>query len=425
MLERLDTQRDAGRFFNRELAIHLSRYFPTLSFAKGLNILDLGCGEGYASKIFLDAGCKSYSGIDVSSVAIHKAEKLYADNSVNFQQISIEDAVSDGISKYDIICSVESLEHCDNPLRILRCIYNNCKDDAVIYVTFPNDSLYFGLKHSLNEHHKSLLSFDEFKTLISEAGFSNTHFGLGFSADGFLNVPEGNLSEQDKSSMERYLSKPIEKYEYCSIYNSGLSNSEASYFYAIFSKGAQVMDRTMSGVVFPVNCSLDRPGIGVESDRRLERNYKIVLVVDSISYIQEDAIPGIEVSQVVGSEDTSQALHQILKENPDHVHFCGFNVCNSVLNNLLSGEVNQGQLKRLMKVCISANFSEDSPPVLYGKARGFFNFSLRTEKPSFDLDLLRKICISGRRADNPSLIASRLLIIELISVLAPSADRQR
>ena len=49
-------------------------------FVDGKRVLEVGCGSGLLTPYLMDAGAKSYLGIDIASVAIKKAEERYKDS---------------------------------------------------------------------------------------------------------------------------------------------------------------------------------------------------------------------------------------------------------------------------------------------------------------------------------------------------------
>ena len=75
----------------------------------GLNVLDLGCGEGYLGRQMLKRGAKHVDGIDISenmianALQIQKAEKI---QNVSYQTIDISDFEVDRREEYDLIIAM-------------------------------------------------------------------------------------------------------------------------------------------------------------------------------------------------------------------------------------------------------------------------------------------------------------------------------
>ena len=94
----------------------LNEYFDLKSQndLSGISILDVGCGGGLLSEPLARLGAE-VTGIDASSKNINVA-KIHAEKekiAVNYQQSLIEEMPKD--KKYDVILSMEVIEHVDNP----------------------------------------------------------------------------------------------------------------------------------------------------------------------------------------------------------------------------------------------------------------------------------------------------------------------
>jgi predicted RNA methylase len=61
-----------------DLHVEIARYLPIKNKVHGAKILDLGCGNGYSSKLLLSWGASSVVGIDSSPDAIEYAKKNIA-----------------------------------------------------------------------------------------------------------------------------------------------------------------------------------------------------------------------------------------------------------------------------------------------------------------------------------------------------------
>jgi SAM-dependent methyltransferase len=52
------------------------------------NVLEIGCGSGWMAEKVLQAGAQSYTGLDISPVAIQRAKQLYQEKNCHFQAIA-------------------------------------------------------------------------------------------------------------------------------------------------------------------------------------------------------------------------------------------------------------------------------------------------------------------------------------------------
>jgi SAM-dependent methyltransferase len=80
LLERLANRASDSLRFRVEIT-------PTLiaPFVQGKRIVELGCGSGLLAKRFIDAGAKSYLGIDIAESAILKARSLPGNSNAKIQ----------------------------------------------------------------------------------------------------------------------------------------------------------------------------------------------------------------------------------------------------------------------------------------------------------------------------------------------------
>jgi len=101
---------------------------------KGKSVLDVGCGTGgFAFKI-AKKGAKVL-GIDYSKEAIKIASEQHKHKNLQFLHADINKNLS---GKYDIITSIGTLEHMDNPLKILKSFKKHLSPRGKIIITSPN-----------------------------------------------------------------------------------------------------------------------------------------------------------------------------------------------------------------------------------------------------------------------------------------------
>ena len=75
-------------------------------------------------------------------------------------------SVPDG--HFDLVVSIETLEHVEDAGRYLQAIRRVAREDAVFVVTCPNDHWYYGDGEG-NPHHRRRLRLAEFQALTTAA----------------------------------------------------------------------------------------------------------------------------------------------------------------------------------------------------------------------------------------------------------------
>ena len=97
-------------------------------------ILDVGCGTGKLSYLISKKG-GNVKGIDYSKNAIKVAKTKYKNPNLKYELMDVSKKI---LGKYDVIISVGTLEHMDNPYFMLKKLKNNLKPKGKIIITSPN-----------------------------------------------------------------------------------------------------------------------------------------------------------------------------------------------------------------------------------------------------------------------------------------------
>lgn len=101
----------------------------------GKRSLDVGCGYGYLCEVLKSFGYEVY-GIDVSKVALLKAQKLLGSNIV-LVCCDAQKAFPFNL-KFDLITIFETLEHLERPELAIENCYNSLKDSGILIALTPN-----------------------------------------------------------------------------------------------------------------------------------------------------------------------------------------------------------------------------------------------------------------------------------------------
>lgn len=101
---------------------------------KGKRILDVGCGTGNFAREVAKKDAKYVLGIDYADEAIKIAEKNNKEKNLKFKKLDVRELNE----KFDVIVSIGTLEHMDNPLQILKKLKKCLNKNGKIILTTPN-----------------------------------------------------------------------------------------------------------------------------------------------------------------------------------------------------------------------------------------------------------------------------------------------
>lgn len=129
-----------GERINEWMFSYLEPYIP-----KTGNILEIGCGLGTTLMWIKERSQASLFGLDISRVAID-----YCNNNLEGEYSCIRG--EDWLEKetYDLIINSQTLEHVDDPIKIIMNMALSLKDGGVLFITvpWPNSNLDNGVfKH--------------------------------------------------------------------------------------------------------------------------------------------------------------------------------------------------------------------------------------------------------------------------------------
>lgn len=188
-MERLDISVAPERP-NIEAAIHFARYAIGKSLVKGKRVLDIACGEGYGSYLLKQAGAEYVVGVDVSSDSVARAAQLFGGGGVEFKAADAADLgtlFSDG--EFDVVISVETIEHLADPVSFLTALKRAAKPDGVIILSCPNDHWYFPEAEQANPYHRRKYRLEEFQALCAGVLGTNVRWSVGTGVFGFGSTP--------------------------------------------------------------------------------------------------------------------------------------------------------------------------------------------------------------------------------------------
>ena len=186
-MERLNF--DSGSPYSAtEASIHLARYQLAAPYCIGKRVLDIACGEGYGAKLLAAAGAASIDAVDASDEAVSAARDNFAAPNITYHVFDagrISDLFAE--NTFDVVVSLETIEHLHNPEDFLRQLAIVAKENATIILTCPNDLWYYPEPDQGNAHHVRKYSFEEFKAMSMGILGQDVDWGFGAPLIGFGN----------------------------------------------------------------------------------------------------------------------------------------------------------------------------------------------------------------------------------------------
>ncbi len=101
---------------------------------KGKTVLDVGCGTGETAYHIAVGGASRVVGLDYSHEAIAAARAMYQHPHLFFEKKDIKNVKE----KFDVIITMGTLEHIDNPLALLKKFKTMLNPGGSLIVTSPN-----------------------------------------------------------------------------------------------------------------------------------------------------------------------------------------------------------------------------------------------------------------------------------------------
>ena len=164
VVERLAFRGPEVRYHAFDAATHVGRYLAARPFCAGKRVLDIACGEGYGSFLLAQWGAESVFGIDISEAAINSASAVFAHERVQFvagDETALDELVK-GNGPFDVILSLETIEHVPDPGAMLRRLRNQLAPGGILVVSCPNEPD-VGFAETENPYHLSHWTFADFR----------------------------------------------------------------------------------------------------------------------------------------------------------------------------------------------------------------------------------------------------------------------
>lgn len=143
---------------------HLHRYAFAQDYVVGKSVLDIACGEGYGSN-YLAKKAKSVIGIDLDEQTVKWASSKYSRNNLEYLSSSVE-KIPLPDSSIDVIVSFETIEHVEDPDKMMLELKRVLKGDGLILISTPDKKHYSDDRNYKNPFHKKEFYIEEFKDFM-------------------------------------------------------------------------------------------------------------------------------------------------------------------------------------------------------------------------------------------------------------------
>jgi ubiquinone/menaquinone biosynthesis C-methylase UbiE len=149
---------------------HILRYEFAARYCKGKKVLDCACGSGYGCLLLLKkGGAASVEGWDISHEALDFARSRYKADGLTF---SARDITSKEVGDhlFDLIVCFETIEHVQNPQKVLDNFASMLSTGGLLIISTPNRTLcspgIMPFEQPWNEFHIREFTKSEFSFLL-------------------------------------------------------------------------------------------------------------------------------------------------------------------------------------------------------------------------------------------------------------------
>ncbi len=155
---------DADPAGQRMMDIHLARYRTAESYVAQKRVLDIASGTGYGSRMLMDAGALSVTGVDLSQEAVTYAQENYQCDGLTFQTGNAEEFTT--TEPFDVVTSFETIEHLPNPRVFLRRIRECLAPGGTLLISAP-----IGETRHIDGFHLHVFQQQDVFRMLAESGF--------------------------------------------------------------------------------------------------------------------------------------------------------------------------------------------------------------------------------------------------------------
>ena len=189
--------------------IHRKAYARAAEMAEGLDVLDLGCNNGYGTMKIAER-CAGVIGVDVSSNAIEAAIATHAGPNIEYRVVDGRSLPS-GEKAFDLVTSFQVIEHVEHVEPYLREIRRVLRDAGKAVFTTPNRCIRLepGIKPWNRFHVREYEAAELRETL--RAVFPNVSVEGLFAAPELYQIEHDRVGRAKAASAGRPVPSKVEK----------------------------------------------------------------------------------------------------------------------------------------------------------------------------------------------------------------------
>lgn len=157
----------------------VERYRFACKIAKNKSVLDIACGSGYSTSLFVEAGVRSYDGVDINEEQIAYAnyrysEKIHFTGKVNYHVGDI--CTFNNGKTFDIITCYGIIEHIKDYKAAIKNFYSLLNYGGVLLISSSNRTVTSPDCSSIddkptNERHVQEFTPNELLSILNCSGF--------------------------------------------------------------------------------------------------------------------------------------------------------------------------------------------------------------------------------------------------------------
>ena len=152
----------------------------SISPEKRISVLDVGCADGFALKIFRDAAFKKYMGV-TSNIGDVDELRYGQPGYASFRQSDMHRIALWPSGNYSLVWARHVLEHSPIPLFMLEALRNQMDPDGYLYVEVPSATTVS--EHAMNPNHYSCFGREAWQGLFYKAGLPVVIDSFDFDVD--------------------------------------------------------------------------------------------------------------------------------------------------------------------------------------------------------------------------------------------------